>query len=1083
MKKTLAILLALVMVFSSITVAFAEETLPADAKACTDLGMLVGAGNGVTVDYLKVAPTRIQAAVMVLRLKGLEATAKAFTGTDNFADANQAAWAAPIMAYLKANPQLGWIGNAGNFDPNGAMDAKSYYKVMLETLGYKQNTTEVIGDFTYANTLEFAATKGLVKVATATNFTVGDLATATIETLKATVKGSEKTLAASLVEAKVITEAAAIAAGLFTTPVVVLGVESVSATNLKEVMVVFNKAVEEDSAEDEDNYTIEINEGEDELVIDSAALQADGKSVLLTLDTDFSNGTNLDPNGTDFDLTVEDVEDTTGAVIKDTTVSATADDITAPVALGIKLTGPHTFEITFSEPIDDAVEGKVEVDGDSYDVATFAADDSRTVVVEMSDSELEAKDYKVKVSNYKDLADHKMVTKEFTLAYVKDTTAPTAKIVSADQTEVVVEFSEKVFAGDPAENQPLGLDYFYHSISSYHPDGVPPVAISSGGKKYTLTWATGVNSNPLPEGNVKFVVVYDFDDEVITDAWGNELSANIVLTASVTADTTKPTIAKVETDGQDTIEVYFSEDVNAEDAVDFENYTVLNADSEEQNIVDIEYTTDADEDEYLATITFGEDLEPGKYTIKVANIVDLALDENKIATATIAFDVDDETPPTIPATAIAVDGTSSDTIYIDFGGDMASTGKYSALDKENYQIEGLDLASADTVSFFNGDKSIVKITIADETDFVVEAGVDIWTARLADAAGNKLDELVGGVILASGETPATITQFRVVDGKTVEIRMNAHIKETTAASAFLIDYVNDAENSLPSGLSSIKSITWVPADGATPAYTKIIGILKAGQQVNKDSDNYYETGIAAGDYTVQVATNSNGDALVKSIYGTEANTVAVLANATDKFAPSLETAKNTGIGEITLTFTEALGYMNNGDIDLAETDLVLKNQDGDRLVPGEDYDFTSFASGDQIVILLDDTSATRISVETAANVTYIGDLAATPNKIVAFSKSISMDTVAPLVRSVTQASATTLVVTFSEALNEATAETVGNYVLSGAQNVTGAVLDTTGTNKIVTLTITGTPLTGDTLTINGVQDVVGNVMLQHVFTK
>jgi hypothetical protein len=127
MKKTLAILLALALVFSSITVAFAEETLPADAQAITDLGMLVGSGTGVTLDYLKTAPTRIQAAVMILRLKGLEDAAKAFTGTDNFADAKDAAWAAPIMGYLKANPTVGF-GGVGNdkFNPNGLMDAKSY---------------------------------------------------------------------------------------------------------------------------------------------------------------------------------------------------------------------------------------------------------------------------------------------------------------------------------------------------------------------------------------------------------------------------------------------------------------------------------------------------------------------------------------------------------------------------------------------------------------------------------------------------------------------------------------------------------------------------------------------------------------------------------------------------------------------------------------------------------------------------------------------------------------------------------------------------------------------------------------------
>lgn len=246
MKKTLAILLALALVFSSITVSFAEETLPVGAQAAKDLGMLVGDGSGVSLDYLKTTPTRIQAAVMVLRLKGLEDDAKAFTGTANFADANTAAWAAPIMAYLNATPAVGFqgVGN-NNFNPTGKMDAKSYYKVMLETLGYKYGT-----DFTWDNVLTFAADKKLSAVANVANFTVNDLATATIETLKANVAGGTTTLAAKLVAENVITKEAAAKAGLVSE----LAVESVKATTAKSFVVKFNRAVTE-----EDKVTVAVN--------------------------------------------------------------------------------------------------------------------------------------------------------------------------------------------------------------------------------------------------------------------------------------------------------------------------------------------------------------------------------------------------------------------------------------------------------------------------------------------------------------------------------------------------------------------------------------------------------------------------------------------------------------------------------------------------------------------------------------------------------------------------------------------------------------------------------------------------------
>jgi len=236
MKKTLAILLALALVFSSITVSFAAETLPVDAQACVDLGMIVGDGTGVTQSYLNTAPTRITAAVMVLNLKGLTDEAKAFTGTDNFADADKAAWAKPIMAYLKANPSVGYQGDGTNFNPTANITAKEYYVVMLTALGYKSGT-----DFTWDNVLTVAAEKGLKAVAGVTNFTVKDLATATVETLKANVAGGTTTLAAKLVADKVITAEAAAKAGVVATAAT--GVESVVAKSASSFVVKFNGPV------------------------------------------------------------------------------------------------------------------------------------------------------------------------------------------------------------------------------------------------------------------------------------------------------------------------------------------------------------------------------------------------------------------------------------------------------------------------------------------------------------------------------------------------------------------------------------------------------------------------------------------------------------------------------------------------------------------------------------------------------------------------------------------------------------------------------------------------------------------------
>ncbi len=292
-KKILALLLAVAMVFSSMTIAFAEETaaVSADAKALETIGALKGDTTaGVTPEYLAKETTRMQAAIMYLRLKGLEDEAMAFTGTENFADANTMTWpeGKAMMAYLKANPQLGWIGaDGGKFNPFDTITAQQYYKVMLEALGYKQTTAEIKGDFEWTEVIGFAASKGLAKVAAVEKFTNNDLAVATIEGLMANVKGETKTLAASMVDAGMINKAAAVKAGLYEEEIQA-AVKSAKALGNSVVEVTFEEDVNA-AAANADRYVIEglkvnsaVISGDDTVRLETAAMTS-GKLYKLTV--------------------------------------------------------------------------------------------------------------------------------------------------------------------------------------------------------------------------------------------------------------------------------------------------------------------------------------------------------------------------------------------------------------------------------------------------------------------------------------------------------------------------------------------------------------------------------------------------------------------------------------------------------------------------------------------------------------------------------------------------------------------------------------------------------------------------------
>lgn len=194
LKKLIAVVLAICVLATFSIPAFADGNARTDAQYLEKLNVIKGDGNGVNADYLAKGTTRIQAAVIFLRLCGLEAKALEFSSKENFADADSLAWkeGRNVLAYLKANPQLGWTGiGRDRFDPNGPATAQMIYKIMLEALGYKAGK-----DFTYANTIKFAAQKGLTGIGTIKDqISNANLATALKEALDKPVGGGTKTLA------------------------------------------------------------------------------------------------------------------------------------------------------------------------------------------------------------------------------------------------------------------------------------------------------------------------------------------------------------------------------------------------------------------------------------------------------------------------------------------------------------------------------------------------------------------------------------------------------------------------------------------------------------------------------------------------------------------------------------------------------------------------------------------------------------------------------------------------------------------------------------------------------------------------
>jgi hypothetical protein len=122
-----------------------EKDFSDSADILHELGLLQGAPGGYELDR---APTRTEAAVMLVRLLGKEDAALASKAAHPFEDVP--GWADPHIAYLYANNLTKGV-SASRFG-TGVCDANMYASFMLRVLGYD----DARGDFQYGEALPFA---------------------------------------------------------------------------------------------------------------------------------------------------------------------------------------------------------------------------------------------------------------------------------------------------------------------------------------------------------------------------------------------------------------------------------------------------------------------------------------------------------------------------------------------------------------------------------------------------------------------------------------------------------------------------------------------------------------------------------------------------------------------------------------------------------------------------------------------------------------------------------------------------------------------------------------------------------------
>jgi len=203
MKRLLTLLFSTLLLSAVLCVSASASNYDAVAEDLAAIGMFRGTEKGFELDR---APTRSEAAIMLVRLYGAEDAAKtayeAGEISHPFTDVSK--FTSPYVAWLYSNGITNGYTET-TYASGQACSARNYVVFLLRALGYKDGS-----DFQYAEALTFAQERGFYDpLLFHGDFLRDDLAALTYQGLAADMKEGENYLLKSLIDSGAIDKKAA----------------------------------------------------------------------------------------------------------------------------------------------------------------------------------------------------------------------------------------------------------------------------------------------------------------------------------------------------------------------------------------------------------------------------------------------------------------------------------------------------------------------------------------------------------------------------------------------------------------------------------------------------------------------------------------------------------------------------------------------------------------------------------------------------------------------------------------------------------------------------------------------------------
>ncbi len=781
LKKLIAVLIIIVMSVTAMMPVLAESySYTVQAQALYNLGIFKGSSVGTYEPDLGGPLDRQQGVVMLLRLLGKEAAAFALSSTDVnsalsiFSDTDKIAeWAKKHAAYSVRYKLVAGLPD-GTFAPNKALSGKEYCTMLLRALGY---TVDAEG---FAGACFQLSALGGITFAEATKFNEKDLIRddfvgISFGVLQINYNNTTTSMIKSLVTGNVVTEANAIAAGLYNKPLEADARAAVDAykagaiSTFAEIAVAESKKAAADAAVAKIIVAATKTALQAEIEIRTAAVAAAKASITAGITAavntyvaapivNLANIADAEALGVTAKAKVALLTD---AVLKASLTVMINDKSALIAAQKVQLTGASVTVdtssllvavLTFDKAMDPATikTDNIKVDGVNVTAANMTLSDDRKILrISYVSPKIQMDTVRITLTNLADSFGVTMAAYDKTLI-VKDTADPRVISVTAVSYKVI-----KIYTSEPLAVNTAGM----YVITDYLNAGI---TIKVGGNvifaKITPMVAEGYllveTFNPLPLGT-SVITVAD-----ARDAAGFK-APDYTGSISIAADTVAPFAASAIYVARDQVRITFSEQISS-DGIPYNlpAFTFQEAGGAASSITGAVYTDTA------VTLTVSPVMTIASvvgFNITYMNVQDVAGNVVTVAQTLTGKAPDDTVKPVVNNIAV----TSANAVQVTFSEPVnAAAGNFTLYNAAG--TASLGTATAVTVNtaktiytatfaaLGNIDRGDYQIQVADVTDVSIRVNSIIAVKIMFTSNDTKAPALIAAVEVSASDGRQTI---------------------------------------------------------------------------------------------------------------------------------------------------------------------------------------------------------------------------------------------------------------------------------------------------------------------------------------